>query len=249
MSKDSKERFSDRVADYVKYRPDYPQAAVDLIYDACDSSKPLVADIGCGTGIFAHQLLAKGCRVTGIEPNENMRAASVAWLGGNGDFSAQAGSAEATGLGDSSVDIITAAQAFHWFNNDSAKAEFRRVLKPGGFVALVWNSRDLDDPFQREYEALLNELATDYSQISHMNLDFDDIAGFFDSKVKQHAFEHQQRFDFDGLLGRLHSSSYCPDRDTPEYAKLVSAMKTLFERYQEKSFLTFRYITDVYLGH
>ena len=247
---DNKQRFSKRVEDYIRYRPGYPaELGPRLLEVAGLSAGDVVADIGSGTGIFTRLLLQHDLRVFAVEPNMPMREAAEVELGGERGFKSVPGSAEDTSLADDSVDLVTAAQAFHWFNNDEAKAEFRRILKPGGLLALVWNRRKLSQPFQEAYDAILRELSPEYGKVNHMSLDDRDIAGFFaDDEMRLLHFDNSQRFDFDGLLGRLKSSSYCPTEDSPYYIPLVTELLALFDQHAVDGMIEFEYDTRLYLG-
>ncbi len=154
LATDSKERFSNRVEDYVRYRPGYPRAVLDLLREECGfAPESVVADIGSGTGILTQMLLENGNVVYGVEPNAEMRAAGESLLQRYARFRSVAGSAEATTLPDASVDFVFVGQAFHWFEPKAARAEFERVLKPRGWVAVIWNERKKDaTAFLREYE-------------------------------------------------------------------------------------------------
>ncbi|MDP8950409.1 MAG: class I SAM-dependent methyltransferase [Actinomycetota bacterium] len=161
-SSDPTQRFTNRVDHYVKYRPSYPRAALDLLKTECGlTSASLVADVGSGTGILSELFLENGNRVFGIEPNERMRETGERRLGRHPRFTSVAGTAEATTLDGDSVDFVVAGQAFHWFDPERARAEFSRILKPGGWVALVWNLRRKDaTPFLAAYERLLEVYRT-----------------------------------------------------------------------------------------
>ncbi|MBT8435347.1 MAG: class I SAM-dependent methyltransferase, partial [Gammaproteobacteria bacterium] len=221
---DSTRRFSDRVEAYRKYRPGYPPAMISTLLEKTGLDEgAVVADVGSGTGIFSRLLLDQGIRVAAVEPNTNMRLAAEAALSGYPLFTSIDGSAEQTGLPDDSIDLVTAAQALHWFCNAATKAEFQRILKPGGRLALIWNKRAVSEPFQQAYDAILHECAPEYDQVNHMNLDADDITGFFKTgSMELLHFDSSQSLDFAGLIGRLKSSSYCPAEDSPQYIPLVT---------------------------
>jgi len=247
---DSTQRFSKRVEDYVRYRPGYPAGLVPrLLEETGLGAGAVVADIGSGTGIFTNLLLQQDLRVYAIEPNAPMREAAQALLGDNRQFASVAAPAEDTGLASDSLDLLTAAQAFHWFNNDVAKAEFRRILKPAGQLALVWNRRKLSQPFQKAYDAILREFAPEYGKVNHMNLDDSEIAEFFaPDEMRALHFDYSQRFDFSSLLGRLKSSSYCPAEDSTHYIPLVTELLALFDQHAIEGSIEFEYDTELYLG-
>lgn len=243
---DARRRFSERVENYIRFRPGYPSALVSALPLGDDS---VVADIGSGTGIFTQLLLQRELRVFGVEPNTNMRLAAEEFLADYKHFVSIDGDAENTGLADASVDLITAAQAFHWFNNEQSSKEFARVLKPSGNLALIWNKRRLQQPFQHAYDALLRETAPEYGKVNHMNLGDADIAGFFaPGRMEVLQFDNYQRLDFEGLIGRLKSSSYCPEESTPAYDLLTRKLRNLFDEHAVEGLLTFEYDTQLYQG-
>jgi SAM-dependent methyltransferase len=247
---DSTQRFSDRVEAYVKFRPGYPSALVQtLLHKTIPGTKAVVADIGSGTGIFTQLLLDQALRVFGIEPNANMREAAETLFADYPHFTSVGAPAERTGLADNSIDLITAAQAFHWFNNAATKAEFRRILKPEGQLALIWNKRQISQPFQQAYDAVLKAYVPEYGVVNHMNLSEADIAEFFaDGNMELLHFDNSQQLTFPGLLGRLRSSSYCPAENSPQYPSLVTELVALFERFSVDDMIDFQYDTQLYLG-
>ena len=247
----NKTRFSNRVDWYVKYRPSYPKAAVDYLYDEVglrpDSS---VADIGSGTGIFSRLLLERGSRVFAVEPNDEMRAVSERLSNGDPNFRAVPGSAEATGLHDRSVEFIVCAQSFHWFDRHAAKAEFQRILRPGGKVILIWNSRlESGTPFREAYERLIQAYGTDYKSVNHRNISRTDLLHFFkDGTMREARFSMSQQFDFDGLKGRLLSSSYIPLPGHPRHDAMVEELRNLFDKYSQNGTVSLDYETVLYWG-
>ncbi len=248
MSEDPRRRFSDRVGNYVGYRPGYPAPLLERVAELAGSGAA-VADIGSGTGIFSSELLQRGLRVYAVEPNAEMRAAAEKTLQGADDFTSVDGSAESTGLAPNSIDLITAAQAFHWFNNAATRAEFERILRQGGRIALIWNRRRLAQPFQRDYERLLREHAPEYGKVNHMSLGEEQIADFLSpGRVTLECFDNRQRLAFDGLLGRLQSSSYCPPAGSASFAKLSAALRELFESHAEGGRIDFEYDCELYHG-
>jgi len=178
---DPTRRFSSRVESYIRYRPRYPQPIIALLERECGlTPASVVADVGSGTGILSELFLAKGNRVFGVEPNPEMREAGQRLLAGYPGFISVDGRAEATTLPHASVDLVTAGQAFHWFDRPSARAEFARILKPGGWIMLIWNKRrKLGTPVAVAYETLLLRYGTDYYAVDHENVSDEMIAGFF----------------------------------------------------------------------
>ncbi len=214
-------RFSDRVENYVRYRPGYPSEVIDTLKAEC-GLKPehVIADIASGTGIWTRVLLENGNQVFGVEPNSNMRLAGERLLADFPTFSSVAGSAEATTLPDRSVDFVTAAQAGHWFDRPRSRREFVRILKPVGWLVLLWNERGTDStPFLSEYEQLLERV-----------------------------FPLRQEFDYVGLEGRLLSSSYTPDRNDPTHAAMLRELRRIFDKHQQFDRVLFEYTTRIYFG-
>jgi SAM-dependent methyltransferase len=245
---DSKERFSSRVDAYVRHRPGYPVALLDLLARSCGLvPNALVADIGSGTGILTGLLLDCGARVAAVEPNAAMRAAAERAFGGRDGFRSVEGSAEATGLGPRSVALITAAQAFHWFDPTRARAEFVRILEPGGKVALIWNQR-ADTPFNRDYEDMLERFAPEYPQVRERDRAAEPLlrAFFAPSSPRFARFDNEQCFDEEGLRGRLASSSYAPHVGHPLHEPLAQRLGEIFAAHARDGLVTLAYDTIVW---
>lgn len=248
----ARERFSSRVDDYVKYRPGYPAELVPLLArEAGLRPGAVVADLGAGTGILSQMLLDAGAVVHAVEPNEAMRAAAERALGARPGFSAVAGSAEATSLPDASVDIVTAAQAFHWFEPVGTRRELARILRPGGSIVLLWNARrTAGTPFLDAYEALLLRFGTDYARVRHDNVGDEGVAAFFaPEEPKRFVLANAQVLDRDGLRGRLRSSSFTPEEGDPRHGPMMEELDALFVRHAEGGVVTIPYDTIVYVGH
>jgi SAM-dependent methyltransferase len=244
------ERFSSRADDYARYRPGYPQAAIDLLVARCGlSPAAVVADVGSGTGILTEQLLARGAQVIGVEPNDGMRAYAESHLGGNARFRSVNATAEATTLCAASVDLLVAGQAFHWFDAPQARREALRIVKSGGCGALLWNERPLQpDAFLADYEALLVRHAAEYPRIKASRADEPSMRAFFGGAMELAIFPNEQTLDLAGLTGRLLSSSYVPELDHPQYQPMMAALREIFARHARDGVVVFRYRTLVYFA-
>ncbi|MBV8856260.1 MAG: class I SAM-dependent methyltransferase [Acidobacteria bacterium] len=251
MTNDHTGRFSTRVADYVKYRPHYPPAVLRLLAEECGlDSTSVVADVGSGTGILSELFLKNGNRVYGVEPNREMREAGERQLASYPNFVSVDGRAEATTLEDASADFVTAGQAFHWFDPPRARREFMRVLRPGGWVVLVWNDRrTAGTPFLEEYERLLLEYGTDYKELSVKYAEESMLAALYgSSEMRAQTFDNEQVFDFDGLRGRHASSSYVPQPGHPDFDPMMRELEALFRRHERDGRVVVPYDTKVFYG-
>jgi SAM-dependent methyltransferase len=245
-----KERFTSRVADYARFRPGYPLELIDALCEQCELARGAdVAELGSGTGIFTRLLLDRGMRVFAVEPNDAMRAAAESTLGSTHGFTSLCGTAEATGLSPESVDVVTAAQAFHWFDVARTRAECRRILRGNRHAALVWNERDADaTPFLRDLEVLLHRFGTDYGHVVHRDYDESKVREFFGGTFTLRCFPNAQDFDLDGLIGRVQSASYVPARDDARNAPMMAALTELHARHAERSIVRFLYTAKLYVG-
>ncbi|MGB7845400.1 MAG: class I SAM-dependent methyltransferase [Candidatus Acidiferrum sp.] len=248
---DAKQRFSNRVTDYIRYRPGYPSALWDLLAKECGLLRShVVADIGSGTGLLGKLFLDHGNPVYGVEPNAEMRAGGEEFLRGYPNFTSINGSAEATTLAASSVDFVAAGQAFHWFDPVAARREFLRILKTGGFVVIAWNDRRISESrFGREYEDLLVRYGTDYTRVKEAYPEAPVMQKFFgDSTFQSRELPNFQEFDFAGLSGRLRSSSYAPQEGHVNYPPMMEALEKLFASNQVNGRVRMTYTTQIYFG-
>ena len=246
---DSTKRFSNRVSDYIKYRPSYPKECIDYLqHEIGLAGNSVVADVGSGTGIFTSLLLPIAGKVYAVEPNKEMRLAAEELLKSYPNFVSVNGSSTATALKENSVDIITAAQAFHWFDIPATLQEFRRIGKVGSKLVLIWNNRKLNTPFLAEYDHLLKQYANDYNEVNHQNLTDELLRGCFAGEMTKVSFPNHQNFDFEGLKGRMLSSSYCPKPNEPNYKPLMTATENAFNKFAVGGKVTFRYDTEIYWG-
>lgn len=244
-------RFSTRVANYVKYRPGYPNLLIDFFkQETILSDSSIVADIGSGTGLSAQLFVNNGNKIFGVEPNEEMRLAGENSFKNNSNFISINGTAEQTTLSNQSVDLIIAGQAFHWFDKEKCKTEFKRILKPGGTVALIWNDRRTEGcEFLKYYEEFIYRFATDYAEVNHKNIDETVFNTFFGKGNYQlKTFDNYQYFDFEGLKGRILSSSYMPDETSERFPDMIKALLELFETFNQNGKVTIEYDTTVYYG-
>ena len=244
-------RFSNRVDNYIKYRPDYPHEVITFLkQEGILTRESVIADIGSGTGISAELFLKEGNVVYGVEPNKEMRQAAQKLLAGYKNFCSIDGSAEITMLPTEDIDIIIAGQAFHWFDKEKCKIEFMRIQKSNGITILMWNDRRTDNtPFLRAYEDFIQLFATDYKEVNHKNMDekiFNDFFG--EANYALESFDNFQHFDFEGLKGRVLSSSYMPDENHTDFNFMMSVLKKIFNRFQENGKVTLEYDTKIYYG-
>ncbi len=244
-------RFSDRVGDYVRHRPGYPRALIEFLQaHAGLAPGAAVADVGSGTGILTRMLLDADARVFAVEPNDAMRSAAEEGCRGRAGFASVKGRAEASGLADRSVSLITCAQAFHWFDPAKARMEFMRILLPGGRCALIWNTAILKGPFAAGYEAIKSDFGTDFKEIRHEGIAAGErLAGFFGPDGwEKRAFDNFQILNWDGLKGRLLSSSYAPPAGHPRHEPMIAALRKLYERCAVDGSVRMDYATELHLG-
>lgn len=245
---DTVERFSNRVANYVKYRPHYPPEILQVFRDEMNlRENSVIADVGSGTGISAQIFLANGNAVYGVEPNAAMRAAAENYLKDYPQFTSVDGTSDATNLPDDAVDFVIAAQAFHWFDREKTRLEFRRILRENGFVALIWNERQLDTtPFLRGYEEILKKYGTDYENVRHDHLDEKIFEDFFRQDFSKKTFLNVQTVDFEGVKGRMLSSSYMPAEESDVFEPMIAELRALFEKCAENGKIQILYDTNIF---
>ena len=251
MNTDALNRFTRTIDFYHRYRPDYPAAVLSFMEQELGfGPSARVADIGSGTGKLTNLFLKNGNPTIAVEPNEAMRQFAEKVYGSRPHFVSKAGNAASTGLASASIDFITVAQAFHWFEPTSTRTEFRRILKPGGWVLLIWNKRvDEDSAFMQHYNEFLEIHSTDYQQINLRKIDLPQIDSFFDgNEVRRQDFEHAQVFDLEGLIGRYRSCSYAYTTEHPAFAVAIDTLTALFHQYAQQGQIAMSYRTEVYYG-
>ena len=253
---DSKERFSSRVDAYREFRPRYPVEVIDLLQQQCALTRSsIIADIGAGTGMLAELFLEHGNSVFAVEPNRAMRSACEELCSKYPKLTCIDGSAEATILPDHCADFVIVGQALHWFQLAPARAEFARILQPGGWCAIIYNERRTGvDPFHNGYERILREFGTDYDSVRSKYPQQKKLEEFFDAKngamptMQQASFPNAQEFDFKGLLGRIVSSSYMPQPDHPRYPAMLRQVEELFSRCRKDDHVQLEYDCVVTYG-
>ncbi|MDJ0956672.1 MAG: methyltransferase domain-containing protein [Arenicellales bacterium] len=244
-------RFSDRVKFYVRYRPGYPEQVLDVLEQECGfNPNSVVADIGSGTGILSKLFLKNKNTVYGVEPNPDMRKAGERYLQEFSNFISVEGTAENTNLTDNGIDFITAGQAFHWFDVEKCKAEFRRILTDKGWLVLLWNDRLTQaSPFLIAYEQLLHTHGTDYDKVQHRTINRELVRPVFvNNEFMSRTFENNQILDYPSLEGRLLSSSYVPNRNHPNYQPMIEALRGVFDKHQSNGEVRFEYATKMFYG-
>jgi SAM-dependent methyltransferase len=247
---DPTRRFSNRVENYLKYRPTYPPAIIPLLERECGlTPESVIADLGSGTGLLTELFLRNGNPVLGVEPNPEMRAAGEKVLAKYPRFSSVNGAAEATTLADHSIDFVVAGQAFHWFNREAARVEFLRILQPGGWVVVAWNGYRVESsPLMAAYQDLVVRYGTDYSEVRREVVSCDVESFYAPGSCKCARFEFQQAFDSEGLKGRLLSASYAPEPDHPNYGAMLREVRKVFDANEKDGKVVFEYETELYYG-
>jgi ubiquinone/menaquinone biosynthesis C-methylase UbiE len=238
-------RFSNRTEEYVKYRPSYPSETINITLGGLAAAPQLiVADIGAGTGIASRLLAEKGVHVIAVEPNAAMREAAES----HPHVEFHNGSAEITNLPNASVDLVTCFQAFHWFNPNQSLLEFRRILKPSGRLSLVWNNRNKQDEFTKEYSQLVRAISNNHPGESRMKTVEPLLTSKYFANIREYNFIYRQELDLAGLIGRAMSVSYLP-RKGEGYEKLIAGLESLYQRFCDRhNFVYMIYNTSVHLA-
>lgn len=246
------EVFSSLAQDYAQYRPGYPSEVMSVLANDCGlTQESIIADIGSGTGNSAKLFLEAGYQIIGVEPNREMREFGERLLAEYPKFTSLEGSAESIPLDNKSIDLIIVGQAVHWFDIDRAKVEFHRILRPGGWVAVMWNDRRSDVTlFTKEYEAITSKLAALHpSQCNSRSISSAPECILDKSSIRTANFPHTQSFDLQGLLGRARSSGFVPQPENSYHKEATALITDLFSRHQKSGQIEFHYITRLYFGH
>jgi ubiquinone/menaquinone biosynthesis C-methylase UbiE len=242
-------RFSNRVDDYVRYRPGYPRELVEWLRETIGLAPSwVVADVGSGTGLLTLRFLEAGCAVHGVEPNAMMRAAAERAFADNARFVSVAGSAEATTLTDASIDLVAAGQAFHWFEPEATRREWRRILAPDGWAMVVFNTRRIDaTPFMRAYDRYLVDHAVDYAGVDHRRGLTQRLREVF-ADYREWRFPFTLHHRYDDVRGLSMSSSYVPEPSHPTHAAFFEGLRALVDAHAADGVVEFPYQTEAYIG-
>lgn len=240
--------FSAKVADYVTSRPGYPPQLIQLLATRCPPRRGvIVTDVGSGTGLLTAGLLQAGYDVLAVEPNAAMRAMADEILGPQGSYSSAAGTAESLPVLDRSVDLITVAQAFHWFDVGRTRTEFRRVLRANGLVALIWNDRCFEHPLHVALDRILGAFGGEKWQAVGNHDRHRPVPEFFGKQPEQFSWPNVQVLDERGFVSLLFSRSYMPPRDTSAGQAAIAAAQKLFADFAERGQVAVHYRTVLYL--
>lgn len=256
------EKFTRKADLYAKYRPGYPQEFINYLCNNVGlGSNSNVADIGSGTGILSKQLLDAGCRVFCVEPNDNMRQIAENNLKGYSKFLSVNGKDENSTLEKGSIDFITVAQAFHWFDLEKFRLECQRILKPAGKVVLVWNSKVEDDPATCEREKICRRYCPDFKGFAGgqgtAGLGYSEkspekpencISFFKDGDFEFREFKNNLYSDLENFIGGVLSSSYAPNKEDKDYMPFVGELTELFRKFSIDGVLVTPNVTRSYVG-
>jgi SAM-dependent methyltransferase len=244
-------RFSSRVENYIRYRPSYPPAVIKTLREECGlDSSSLIADIGSGAGALTTLFLRNGNRVFAVEPNREMREAAERLLQKHPGFRSVAGRAEDTTLDDRCADFVVVGQAFHWFDLQKARREFLRILRPAGWTMVVWNEREFrTTAFMIAYDQMLLRYAPDYARVTHKRVYDAGLEDFFGPPgFVTRTFSYRQQLDYEGIKGRLLSSSYTPEPGHPNHEPMIRELREIYQAHAVDGRVTMKYITRMYYG-
>jgi SAM-dependent methyltransferase len=241
--------FSTKVADYVASRPDYPAALFDWLDARALHDGAVIADVGAGTGLLTRDFLVRGYEVVAVDPNPAMREACDRYCGSFERYRSAEGTAESMPLAAASTDLVTAAQAFHWFDVERARAECLRVLTPRGKVALIWNDRDMTDPLHPALDEVFRAFGGEKWSALVAHEDRSGVPRFFaDGHILSETFPHEHSIGADGLVSLAFSRSYMPERNTVDGAAAEVRLRNIFDRFAANGLVKVRYRTVLILG-
>jgi ubiquinone/menaquinone biosynthesis C-methylase UbiE len=228
--------FSDRAESYVKGRPGYANGVSELLFRDILKPNDKIADIGSGTGIFAQAMIEHGFDVFCVEPNDEMRIQAEKNFAGNPHFISVAASAEHTTLPEHSVDLVTAASAFHWFDAEKFQTECKRILKPNGIFFCVSNRRDQNDLFTRRQHEICTELCKNFTSLRHgFTKTVPKLEALFGCNINHAEFDFPLEYSKEKFIQRSLSSSYAPEPNTAAYEKYIKELWTLMDAFAPNS--------------
>ncbi|MBN1500935.1 MAG: class I SAM-dependent methyltransferase [Spirochaetes bacterium] len=241
------EKFSTKVSNYEKYRPSYPDSLfIYLKKNGLINQTMHAADIGAGTGIFTALLAPHVKSVFAVEPNEQMMASCRKHCNGQSNVGYIISEAEQTGLQNASVDLITAAQSFHWFDRDQSKTEFKRILKPEGNVMLIWNSRIPDSAVNQEYEEIIKRVCSEFKGADFLKDNFQDF--FREGNCSFLRFPNNLSKTLESFIGGALSASYAPDCNDSTFDSFINELTQLFVKHSINNILTIPTYTRCCIG-
>lgn len=234
---------------YYKYRPTYPKEIVKLLSNKYGFSRDMiVADMGCGTGALSTLFLNNGNKVICVEPNKDMLSTARKLLSKYKNVTFVNEKAESTNLNENSVDVIIAGQSFHWFNEEKAKFEFVRIIRSTNLAVLIWNDRDMTDPFTYKYEMFIREFSKGYHGTGSTAISPERIYRLLNYNYEYYELDNFQKLNLNGLIGRYLSVTYSLKQEDSEYDKAISRLRALYNSNQENEEIKLKYITKIFIG-
>lgn len=248
----NEEKFSGKASVYARFRPSYPDNLFEYLYTVMGFKKEsVIADVGAGTGLFSRNLLERHSYVICVEPNEEMFLKAREKLSVYSNCLFLMTSAEDTGVESNSVDFLTAAQAFHWFDREKFKTECQRILKKEGKAVLVWNARDAKAPITIENAVINQKMCPNFKGFSGgAQQDPKAYGDFFKNGYCQYkTFQNDIEYDMEGFIGRSLSGSYTPRENEAHFAAYIKELKQLFQKYEKNDVVKIPQITHCYVGN
>lgn len=240
--------FYDKANEYAIGRPTYPEGIIKKMKELGIGKHSIVADIGAGTGLLTHLLTKLDCVILAVEPNVEMLNECKKYCAAHTNIEFINAPAESTQIKENSLDLIIIAQAFHWFNKDLSKAEFKRILKDNGYVIFLWNDMQIHNEFVKEYINILNEYKVKTTAaISNYDPDQEKY-NFLGQEYEKIYYNNQQVLDLEGLVANASSLSYTPSKSSSNYGEFERDLMNLFFKYQEDGQVILHYKTEMCIG-
>lgn len=248
---DNTKKFTGKASVYSESRPSYPKVLFDYLVNIEKINKDsIIADIGSGTGKFSESLLNLGFKVFAVEPNKDMRTKAENLLSFNSSFISINGTDSNTTLEDNSIDYITVAQAFHWFNPVAFREECQRILEENGKAILVWNNRVPESEIVIKNSEICKRFCKNFIGFSGwLDKISDTISKFYNNKYELIKFENNLKYDEDKFIKRMLSASYSLTSDDENYLEYINALKDLFKNYSINGILSIPNETIMYIGN